>query len=165
MDPISELAARLAIEELFARYAHTVDGYDGPGWVDCFTPDGVFQVAASEDGGGVCFSGHESLTAFVEAHIQRLPGTRHVMTNHVIEFSSDTAAEHVCTLSGTLSRPENVYVFANGYYRTQVEKLNGKWKIKHRTVFLDNAETLSTEPLATHMQLMMTWIAENGTPA
>lgn len=163
MDQINELAARLAIKELFARYAHTVDGYDGPGWVSCFTPDGVFQVGAAEDG-GVCFAGHQALTEFVEAHIQRLPGTRHVMTNHVIEFSSDTSADHLCTLSGTLSRPENVYVFANGYYRSQVELHNGAWKIKHRTVFLDNVETLAVEPLATHMQPMMSWIAENGAP-
>ena len=147
MELIKEVAARLAIEELFARYAHTVDGYDGPGWVNCFTPDGVFQVGAASEG-GVRFTGHKALTEFVEAHIQRLPGTRHVMTNHVIEFSSETTAEHVCTLSGTLSRPESVYVFANGYYRTQVELYKGAWKIKHRTVYLDNAETLSNEPLA-----------------
>lgn len=164
MDLVTELAARLEIEELFARYAHTVDGYDGAGWVDCFTPDGIFQVAAS-DGPGVCFVGHDALTKFVEAHIQRLPGTRHVMTNHVIDFDSDTSAEHLCTLSGTLSRPENVYVFANGYYRSRVELHKGAWKIKHRAVFLDNAETLGIEPLAGHMQAMMSWIAENGTPA
>ena len=164
MDSTTELAARLAIQELFARYAHTVDGYDGPGWVDCFTPEGVFEVAGG-DGGSVCFAGHAALMRFVEAHIELLPGTRHVMSNHVITFSSDTTAEHVCTLSGTLSRPEAVYVFANGYYRSQVEVLDGAWKIRHRTVHLDNAEALGTEPLATHMQPMMRWIAEHGARA
>ena len=164
MDSSNKLGERLAIMELFARYAHTVDGYDGPGWVNCFTADGVFEVAG-DNGTGLCFNGHKALTRFVEAHIRLLPGTRHVMTNHVIEFSDDTSAEHVCTLSGTLSRPENVYVFANGYYRSTVELHNGAWKIKHRTVYLDNAETLGVEPLATHMQPMMTWIGENGEPA
>lgn len=162
MDPLNELAARVAIEELFARYAHTIDGYDGPGWVGCFTPDGVFEVAG-EDGAGVCFAGHEALTRFVDAHIRLLPETRHVMSNHVIEFNSDTSAEHVCTLSGTLSRPENVYVFANGYYRSHVEFYDGAWKVRRRTVYLDNVAALSTEPLASHMQPMMGWIAENGT--
>ena len=164
MELMNELAARLAIKELFSRYAHTVDGYDGPGWVNCFTPSGAFQVA-SEDGAGVCFAGHDELTRFVEAHILLLPGTRHVMTNHVIEFNSETSAEHVCTLSGTLSRPENVYVFANGYYRSQVECWDGEWKIQHRTVYLDNAASLGIEPLATHMQPMMQWIGENGKTA
>lgn len=164
MDLTNEMAARFAITELFARYAHTVDGYDGPGWVNCFTPDGVFEVANGDDA-GFCFKGHEALTRFVEAHIRLLPGTRHVMTNHVIEFKDDTSAEHVCTLSGTLSRPENVYVFANGYYLSDVVYDNKAWKIKHRTVYLDNAESLSVEPLAKHMQGMMTWIAENSEPA
>lgn len=164
MDLTNELSARLAITELFARYAHTVDGYDGPGWVNCFTPDGVFEVAA-EDGASVCFNGHDALRRFVEAHIRLLPGTRHVMTNHVIEFKDDNSAEHICTLSGTLSRPENVYVFANGHYKSNVEYHNNAWKIKHRTVYLDNVDALSTEPLATHMQPMMTWIGENGETA
>ena len=164
MDLVNELAARLAIKELFARYAHTVDGYDAHGWVNCFTPDGTFQVAAA-DGPGVCFAGHDALTDFVEAHIERLPGTRHVMTNHIIDFNSNGSADHLCTLSGTLSRPENVYVFANGYYRSQVVIHNGHWKIKHRTVYLDNAEALGVEPLASHMQPMMNWIFENGVPA
>jgi len=164
VDPLNEPVARAAIEELFARYAHTVDSYDGPGWVGCFTPDGVFEVAG-EDGSGVSFTGHDALTRFVEAHIRLLPGTRHVMSNHVIEFNGDASAEHVCTLSGTLSRPETVYVFANGYYRSQVALVDGAWKIRHRTVYLDNVAALSTEPLASHMQPMMNWIAENGASA
>lgn len=164
MQPLTELAARLAIEELFARYAHTVDGYDGPGWVDCFTADGVFEVIG-EDGSGVCFAGHAALTRFVEAHIERLPGTRHVMTNHVTVFESDTAAHHTCTLSGTLSRPEAVYVFASGRYESRVVCVGGAWKIAHRTVWLDNLAALADGPLAGHMLPMMTWIAENGTAA
>ena len=72
MDLINELKARLAIEELFARYAHTVDGYDGPGWVNCFTADGIFEVMG-EDGTGVQFAGHDALNRFVEAHIGYSP--------------------------------------------------------------------------------------------
>ena len=162
MNQLDEVTARLAIESLFARYAHTVDGYDAGGWANCFTPDGVFEVAGED--GGVCFAGHEALVRFMQAHIERLPGTRHVMTNHLIEFIDDASADHVCTLSGTLSRPESVYVFANGYYRSRVVIHDGDWKISHRTVYLDNTEALSSGPLATHMQPMMSWIGENGTP-
>jgi len=35
---------KLAIQELFARYAHAVDNLEVEPWVQCFTPDGVFQV-------------------------------------------------------------------------------------------------------------------------
>ncbi|HIE89783.1 MAG TPA: hypothetical protein EYG52_16435 [Pseudomonadales bacterium] len=43
------LTNRLAIEDLFARYAHTADTYDADGWVDYFAEDGTFEVEV--DGG------------------------------------------------------------------------------------------------------------------
>ena len=89
MDQITEIQARFAIEELFAQYAHTIDSYDGPGWVNCFTTDGVFEVAGEGDD-SVRFTGHEQLSVFAHAHIRLLPGTRHVMTNHVTEFEGET---------------------------------------------------------------------------
>ena len=36
------LLERLAIEDVFARYAHAGDEYDADGWVECFTEDGIF---------------------------------------------------------------------------------------------------------------------------
>jgi len=164
MDKITEVQARFSIEELFARYAHTIDSYDGPGWVNCFTADGVFEVAGEGDG-SVRFTGHEQLTVFTQAHIRLLPGTRHVMTNHVTEFENETSARHKCVLSGTLSRPESVYVFASGWYESTVVLVNGDWKISHRKVYLDNAEAIGAEPLASHMQPMIGWIMENGKAA
>jgi hypothetical protein len=38
-----EWADKLAIEELCARYCHTIDNQDSAGWADCFTADGVFE--------------------------------------------------------------------------------------------------------------------------
>ena len=133
MDQITEIQARFAIEELFAQYAHTIDSYDGPGWVNCFTTDGVFEVAGEGDD-SVRFTGHEQLSVFAHAHIRLLPGTRHVMTNHVTEFEGETSARHKCVLSGTLSRSESGYVFASGWYDSSVVLVNGDWKISHRKV-------------------------------
>ena len=161
MDKMEEVQARFAIEELFARYAHSIDNYDDAGWVDCFTTDGVFEVAGEGDQ-GVGFVGHEELTVFAEAHIRLLPGTRHVMTNHVIEFANETNARHKCVLSGTLSRPESVYVFASGWYDSTVVLTDRYWKISRRRVYLDNIEAIEAEPLAAHMQPMINWIMENG---
>ena len=41
------LTNRLALEDLFARYAHTADTYDADRWVYCFAEDGTFEVEAS----------------------------------------------------------------------------------------------------------------------
>ena len=87
------------------------------------------------------------------------------MTNHVIVFENETSARHKCVLSGTLSRPESVYVFASGWYESIVVLVNGDWKISRRKVYLDNAEAIGAEPLASHMQPMITWIIENGQSA
>ena len=162
MDKIGEVQARFAIEELFARYAHTIDNYDAAGWVDCFTTDGVFEVAGEAEQ-GVGFVGHEQLTVFSKAHIRLLPGTRHVMTSHVIKFENEAKARHKCVLSGTLSRPESVYVFASGWYESTVVLVDRYWKISHRKVYLDNIEAIEAEPLANHMQPMINWIMDNGT--
>ena len=164
MDKITEVHARFAIEELFAQYAHTIDSYDVSGWVNCFTADGVFEVAGEEDD-SVSFTGQKQLTVFAQAHVRLLPGTRHVMTNHIIVFENETSARYKCILSGTLSRPESVYVFASGWYESSVVLVNEDWKIRHRKVYLDNAQAIGVEPLASHMQPMIDWIMENGKAA
>ena len=66
--------------------------------------DGVFEVAG-EGEQGVGFVGHEQLTVFAKAHIRLLPGTRHVMTGHIIKFENEAKARHKGVLGGTLSRP------------------------------------------------------------
>ena len=68
-------------------------------------------------------------------------------------------------MSGTLSRPESVYVFASGWYESSVVLVNEDWKISHRKVYLDNAEAIGLEPLASHMRPMIGWIMENGKAA
>ena len=52
---------RLEIQELIARYNRAVDGGDADGWVDTFTPDGVFESLLV----GV-HRGHDELRAFAD---------------------------------------------------------------------------------------------------
>jgi hypothetical protein len=162
MSDVDFLMERLAIEDLFARYAHTADGYDADGWVDCFTEDGIFELES--DGSGLRFIGRQALDDFIRAHIRLLPGTRHVMTNHLVDFDG-VRAQHRCTLTGMLSRPDKVYTFISGWYDSALEKVSGQWKIKHRIAHADNAANFAAGELVVHFQPMMDWIAANGTPA
>ena len=91
------LIDRLAIEDVFARYAYTADGYDAKGWVGCFTEDGIFEIES--DGNRTQFVGRQALHDFICAHIRLLPGTRHVMTNHLVNIEGDRA-QHRCTVTG-----------------------------------------------------------------
>jgi len=152
---------RFAIEDVIARYAHTADGYDAKGWVECFTDDGIFEVET--DGNRIQFMGRLALTDFIHAHINLLPGTRHVMTNHLMNIEEGNA-KHSCTLVGTLNRPEKVYTFITGWYESTLEKVGGEWKIKHRIVHVDNGANSIDEELLIHMKSFTEWMAENGTP-
>jgi len=154
------LINRLAIDDLFARYAHTADSYDADGWVDCFAQDGTFEVEAA--GSGIQFVGQQRLHEFIDAHILLLPGTRHIMTNHLVDIDGDLA-HHRCTLTGMLSRPEKVYTFISGWYESTLEKVGGQWKIKHRIVHGDDSLNLAEGELAVYLKPLVGWMAENGT--
>lgn len=159
MTDLELLADRLDIEDLFAQYAHTIDSYDAAGWVGCFAEDGIFE--AKSEGPGIQFVGRQALLDFAAAHIRLLPGTRHVMTNHLVDIDGGHA-QHRCTLTGMLSRPEKVHTFVSGWYESSVERISGQWKIKHRIARFDNAANFSGGEVAVHMQAMMDWIAANG---
>ena len=99
---------------------------------------------------------------FIDAHIRLLPGTRHVQTNHLFSIKGDSAA-HLCTLSGMLTRAEKVYTFISGTYESDLEKIEGEWKIKHRIVHVDNGANFIDGELALHIKPFMEWMAKNGT--
>lgn len=162
MTDISLLNDRLEIEDVFARYAHTADGYDTQGWLNCFTEDGIFEVDA--DGNGIQFAGRQALQEFIRAHIRLLPGTRHVMTNHLVELNGHRAV-HRCTLTGMLSRPEKVYTFISGWYQSTLEKVADEWKIKHRVVYSDGGDDSTDTELIAQLKPFRDWMAANGTIA
>ena len=160
MDHDGFLGDRLAIEDVFARYAHAADRYDAEGWVDCYSEDGIFEVAT--EGARIQFVGRAKLQDFIHAHIRLLPGTRHVQTNHLVDIKGDNA-KHSCTLVGMLSRPEKVYTFISGWYESSLERQSGEWKIKQRIVHVDNGATFVDGELAEQIGPFMQWMAENGT--
>jgi ketosteroid isomerase-like protein len=160
MSDESLLLDRLQIEDVFSRYAHAADEYDAAEWLKCFSDEGVFEV--STEGNRIQFSGKPALKKFIDAHIRLLPGTRHVQTNHLVSIEGDKAA-HLCTLSGMLSRPEKVYIFISGTYESDLEKIEGKWKIKHRIVHVDNGANFIDGELAQHIEPFMEWMTKNGT--
>ena len=156
------LIERLAIEDVFALYAHPGDGYDSDGWVDCFTDDGIFEIESNDI--RTQFIERQALFDFICAHIRLLPSTRHVMTNHLVNIEGDRA-QHSCTVTGMLSRPEKVYTFISGWYESTLEKVASEWKIKHRIVHVDNGATFIEGELTVHIKPLMDWMAANGTAA
>jgi len=64
---------KLAIQELCARYCHTIDSQDSEGWAACFTDNGVFEFD------GWAIQGREALREYAEVHAR-------TALNHISRF-------------------------------------------------------------------------------
>ena len=91
----SEWIEKLAIQELFARYAHAIDDLEPAAWVECFTPDGVFQV------GTRVMRGQTALRGYADVHIQEIR-CRHMMANFLYEVNGNEATGQ-CSMLATLA--------------------------------------------------------------
>jgi len=130
-----EWIEKLAIQELFARYAHAVDNLDPEAWVQCFTPDGVFQV------GTRAMRGQAALRGYAEVHVREIR-CRHLMGNFLYEIHGDEATGQ-CSMLATLATAGGYKIFAQGRYVDRLVKQDGQWKIAHRRVELDR---LASDP-------------------
>ena len=130
-----EWIEKLAIQELFARYAHAVDNLDPEAWMQCFTPEGVFQV------GNRAMRGQAALRGYAEVHVREIR-CRHLMGNFLYEIHGDKATGQ-CSMLATLATAGGYKIFAQGRYVDRLVKQNGRWKIAHRRVELDR---LASDP-------------------
>jgi len=131
----NEWTEKLAIQELFARYAHAIDDLNVEAWVQCFIPDGVFQV------GTRAMRGQAALRGYAEVHVKDIR-CRHLMANFLYEINGNEAAGQ-CSMLATLATPGGYKIFAQGRYVDRLVKQNGQWRIAHRRVEPDR---LATDP-------------------
>ena len=125
---MSDVADRIAIHDLLARYSHTIDGGDYEAWIDCFTPEGSLVSAVGTS------SGRDALRTFAknyDASRVRMPHARHYMTNIAckIDGESATARSYVQI---TTSAPSGVRVLFTGQYDDRLIKQDGHWKFVER---------------------------------
>ena len=125
----NEWMEKLAIQELFARYAHAIDDLKPEVWVECFTPDGVFQV------GTRAMRGQTALRGYADVHIEEIR-CRHMMTNFLYEVNGDEATGQ-CSMLATLATAGGYKIFAQGRYVDRLVKHEGAWRIAHRKVETD----------------------------
>jgi hypothetical protein len=124
-----EWAEKLAIQELCARYCHTIDSQDSAGWADCFTDHGVFEFD------GWAIGGRVALAEYAEVHA-RVLRCRHLTLNCLYEVSGDRATGR-CTTVVTLATEGGYKILGQGAYEDQLVKEGGRWRIAHRRVRTD----------------------------
>lgn len=129
-----EMAAREAIRELVARYAHAADGGRFDAVVASFAPDGVLETPD-----GVAHRGRAAIDAFLGATRSALAAAtrRAVIRHHVSNLHLDV------TDAATASGAAYFFVVTErgpdhwGRYRDRYACLDGRWLFAERRVRLD----------------------------
>lgn len=125
---------RLAINDLFTRYATALDGGDVEGILSCFTSDATLESPVIG-----ALSGTAAIRAFAQRFSQ-LPGKgvqlRHVLTNLACKVHGDTA-HATCYLNNLISVNGEPRLAPPGRYDCDLVRAGDGWLFKRRLVVLD----------------------------
>jgi uncharacterized protein (TIGR02246 family) len=130
---------KLAIQELCARYCHTIDSQDAEGWARCFTSDGVFEFD------GWAIRGRPALAEYAAVHA-RVMRCRHMTLNCLYEVEGDQATGRSTTVV-TLATEGGYKILGQGAYEDQLVKQDGEWLIVHRRVETDRLVADPSKPV------------------
>lgn len=135
------LADRLAIEDLFVRYATALDNGEVETVVGCFTADAALESPAIGR-----IQGSDAIRAFAGRFAaQREGGTqfRHMITNLAVEFAPGGArARATAYLLVMISKNGQHRSLPPGRYECDLVKSDGHWRFARRVVFHDHDYTL-----------------------
>jgi uncharacterized protein (TIGR02246 family) len=135
------LEDRLAIRDLFVRYANALDAGEVEMVVDCFTADASLESPVI----GV-IAGHPAIRAFAGRFAaQRAEGAqfRHMITNIAAEFTpAGDRARATAYLLVFITRDGKSRRLPPGRYECEVVKAAGAWRFQRRVVFHDHDYTL-----------------------
>jgi uncharacterized protein (TIGR02246 family) len=131
---LQALADRLAINDLFVRYATALDAGDVETIVGCFAEDGSLESPVL----GVR-SGRDAIRDFAE-RFARLPpnGTqlRHVLSNLAVTVEGDRA-HATCYLVTIMTRDGQSTLRPPGRYVCDLVRSGADWVFRHRLVVED----------------------------
>lgn len=127
-----DVADHLALLQLHAAYAHTLDDGDVDAWVDCFTTDAVLWSTRPSE-----VVGRAALAAFGRERVAslRLP-ERHISWNHVFDGSGDLATGR-CSAAIARTDADQVVLLFTATYRDRFAREADGWRIARREVFYD----------------------------
>ena len=132
----SNVADRLAIQDVQVRYATALDSRDWPLLSTCFLADAQVHYASSP-----VLEGFEATRAFCDRALSPYRITQHLLGNHVAAIDGDTAMAS-CTLQAIHVTPGDteIFTFFGTYSDTLVRTAEG-WRIATRTLTPTMVET------------------------
>jgi hypothetical protein len=119
------------IQQLYARYAHSIDTGNAAMFTSVFTPDGVL-IDETPNGAGT-FRGHAELAALATRGRKSPANMTHVITNILINPSPEgaTGSAYLLTVrSGEAGQP--AVTAASGIYRHAFVRTPEGWRVKEQ---------------------------------
>lgn len=128
---MTDLADRVAIEDLLTTYARAVDTKDWDLYETVFAPDAAIDYTSS---GGIRGTRSEA-KEWVAKALEPFTMTQHLMMNHHIVVNGDTATAHT-DLYNPLGRPDDngglALMFVGGAYLDTLRRTPGGWLFTER---------------------------------
>lgn len=133
--PPGEIADRLAIRDLLARYCHAIDRRELDSLRDIYAPGGIDHHTGFD--GDV-----EEFIEWVGRLLPKLDGTLHVLGNHLVEIRGDRAiAETYATAYhwGTPAQDPAKNFTSLVRYVDDLVRIEGRWRIRERWAVREHA--------------------------
>ena len=115
-----------SIQQLYARYAHTLDLGDAEGWADTFTPDGVFANS----------KGRAELITFAEGFYGRGGDARH-WNSQVLITPTAEGADGSCYLLLVNTGAQPVSITVSAIYQDKIVKIAAGWRFQERVATVE----------------------------
>ena len=128
----AEVADRLAIQDLLTRYTRAIDTRDWDLLEQVFVPDALIDYTAV----GGMRGAFPEIKAWLATALGHYDVTQHLITNHDIRVTGDTATSHVYVFNPMGKRRDDgqlALFFMGGYYVDQLVRTPAGWRITTRT--------------------------------
>lgn len=128
---MSEVADRIALQDVMLRYTKGVDERDMDLYRACFLDDVEVVGMAGET-----IHGLDAWMAFVEKALSRYGPTQHMLGPQLAAIDGDTAATRTDVQAlHVLKEPEGKIFTLWATYKTDMKRVDGEWKIsRHELV-------------------------------
>jgi hypothetical protein len=143
MDPrLQELIDHHEIRKLLAEYCHACDRADPAMMLACYSGDESF-----DDHGHVKASGPEYVRVMGDLVVSRTEAASHVLGQSLIRVEGDNASAETFFVAffripGSGGEPPRMNQLV-GRFVDRLERVDGGWKIRHRTCVRDTSLTLA----------------------
>jgi ketosteroid isomerase-like protein len=126
------VAERLALLEIYAELAATIDGGDAAGWADLFTEDGVLRTSRGRE-----LRGREELARFAaEWFGSSSSPRRHMSWHHRFEPVGEEILGS-CYAALLRTGPDAVTIEFTASYRDRFSRRGDGWLLRERDVAID----------------------------